>query len=431
MDFKIEKKFMAFVFLYFATMTILCVDVLDEFIPMTYQIRKIRFVYIGIMVAWYFLSLKNYSAKNRLARGSNIVIVLGLIHAVLFGFIFTNSIVVNLSHAHGIGMIFYYFIPVLVTLTYVYENNLLLTYTVATYIAVLIQLILAGITNLNHFVNPVSYLRVFSNLGRVKFDFGFTTYGYTAHYCVFALLVSLFIFDILRREEKLKSSIKPLVFLAAGDVLALLILLSSAGRSGIITVTIVCIIYFGGLWLGKCTKENRRVIFMGLAVMLLLVIFYLTVTGGFADIWANSNRSLNISVNYPVFKQMGNIWTGMGFVENSNFQATRANNFTSAFGTRTSSLDIYYVYLYFTTGIIGCILIGTALIYILYQLIKNIKKPQALYGLALYIGWLFYGFWQCNIFTYRYYAPWFYLVVLLHIIDSFHDKEKMEIKNAK
>lgn len=427
MRLKIEKKYIAFVLLYFATMVILCVDVLDEFIPYTNQIRKIRFVYIAVMLIWYFLSMKNYSARDRFSRKSNIVIILGLIHAVLFGFVFTNDIVASLSHAHGIGMIFYYFIPVLVTLTYVYENNLLLTYTYATYIAVMVQLVLAGITNPYHFVNPLSYLRVFSNHGRVKFDFGFTTYGYTAHYCIFALLVSLFIFDIMRREGKLKSHMKPLLFIAVGDLVPLLILFSSAGRSGILTFVIVCAVYFGGLWLKKCTKENRRVIFICIILLFTLVVFYLIVSGGFGQIWANSNRSLNITVNYPIFKQMGNIWTGMGFVENSNFQATRSNNFTSAFGTRTSSLDMYYVYLYFTTGILGCILIGSALIYILYKLIKNIKEPQALFGLALYIGWLFYGFWQCNIFTYRYYAPWFYLVVILHIIDSFKKTNSMEI----
>ena len=219
------------------------------------------------------------------------------------------------------------------------------------------------------------------------------------------------------------------MLLGLGDMIALLILFSSAGRSGILTLVIVCAVYFGGLWLTKCTKENRRIILIALVLLLALIIVYLAVSGGFDRIWANSNRSLNITVNYPIFKQMGNIWTGMGFVENSNFQATRANNFTSAFGVRTSSLDMYYVYLYFTTGIIGCILIGTALIYILYQLIKNIGKPQALFGLALYVGWLFYGFWQCNIFTYRYYSPWFYLVVLLHIVDSFQKTNSMEKKD--
>ena len=428
MNLRIEKKYITFVLLYFATMVILCVDVLDDFSPYTNQIRKIRFVYIGVMLIWYFLSMKNHNAEDRLSRKSNIVIVLGLIHSVLFGFILTNDIVAGLSHAHGIGMVFYYFIPVLLTLTYVYENDLLLTYSYATYAAVMVQLILAAASNPNHFVNPLSYVRVFSNSSRVKFDFGFTTYGYTAHYCVFALLVSLFIFDILRREGKLKNNIKPIMLIGLGDMIALLILFSSAGRSGILTLVIVCAVYFGGLWLTKCTKENRRIILIALVLLLALIIVYLAVSGGFDRIWANSNRSLNITVNYPIFKQMGNIWTGMGFVENSNFQATRANNFTSAFGVRTSSLDMYYVYLYFTTGIIGCILIGTALIYILYQLIKNIGKPQALFGLALYVGWLFYGFWQCNIFTYRYYSPWFYLVVLLHIVDSFQKTNSMEKK---
>ncbi|MGM9552432.1 MAG: hypothetical protein ACI3XA_09290 [Clostridia bacterium] len=427
MQFKINKKHIAFVMLYFLTMVFLLLDVLGT-VPFMNQLRKLRFVYLAVMIAWYFLSLKNTAARDRFKRKSNIIIILGLLHTILFAYIFTNDIVKSLSHTHGIGMLFYFYIPVIITLTYVYENELFLTYTVTTYIACVIQLMYAAVNNLNHFVNPVSYLKVFSSSSRVKFDFGFITYGYTAHYCVFALVVSLLIFDILKNKKKLKSNLNALIIMAIIDFVILCMLASSAGRSGILTVSLIAVVYFGGTFVSGLPKSKKKIFYAILSSALIIILVALIATGAFGRIWADSNRDLNITVNYPVFKELGNIWTGMGYVENANFQATRENNFTSAFGVRTSSLDMYYVYLYFTTGIIGCVLIGSALLYLLYLLIKNQGKPYALFGLALYIGWLFYAFWQCNLLTYRYYSPWFYLVVLLYIIDSF-DKHK-EIKDV-
>ena len=139
------------------------------------------------------------------------------------------------------------------------------------------------------------------------------------------------------------------------------------------------------------------------------------ITGGFTYIWNNSNRALNITANYPVFLQLGNLWTGMGYTDNSAFHGEIA-----VFGMDTSSLDMYYVYIFFTTGVIGCIIIGAALLLMLIKLLTQRKTALNITTIGLYLAMLFFAFWQCNMVTYRYVSPTiFFLIILFSMSDDF------------
>lgn len=423
MNIKIERKYVCFTFLYFFTLLFLLLDQLDN-VPFTEHLRKIKYIYMALLIVWYCYSLRNNSAKGRIQRRSHIVMFLVVFHTLLFGFVFTKDIVVAYTYVHAREMLIYY-ILVYITLVYIYENKLLLLYSVSTYIALAIQLLYAFLTHPGDMINPLTYWRVFFTDLRYRTDFGFVQYGYTANYCVFALCVSLLIFDILRTNNQLKKYFKPLLAMLACNIIILCMLFSTAGRSGILSLALILAVYAVCVFLSKLSASNRKLATNIIIIGVILCVIILFLTGSFSSIWEDSNRDLNISINYPVFKKIGNVWTGMGFVENSEFQVGTSNNWISIFGERTSSLDIYYVYLYFTTGIIGCILIGIALLYMLYIMIKNVWSTFGAYGFSLIVGWLFYAYWQCNMLTYRYYSPWFYLVVLLYIIDSFYDKRSI------
>lgn len=418
MNFKIERKYFSFAFLYFVTILVLLLDQLDN-VPLMEQLRKIKYAYMLVMAAWYFLTLRNDAAKDRLQRSSNIVMLLVVSHTLLFGFVATNDMVAPYIYIHAREMLIYY-VLVYFTLVYVYENKLLYMYSVATYIALAIQLIWACASHLGDMVNPLTYWRVFFTDLRYRTDFGFVQFGYTANYCVFALCVSLLIFEILRESKKLKEHAKMLILMAVCDIIILCMLFSTAGRSGILSVFLVLGIYCTCMFLSSLSEKARVQAKNIIIISIALFVLVLFLAGSFSSIWEDSNRELNVSVNYPVFKKVGNIWTGMGFVENGEFQVNRTNNWTSIFGERTSSLDIYYLYLFFTTGIIGCVMIGSALLYMLYKTMKGARLRYGAYGFALCVGWMFYAYWQCNMLTYRYYSPWFYLVVILYIIDNFN-----------
>ena len=132
------------------------------------------------------------------------------------------------------------------------------------------------------------------------------------------------------------------------------------------------------------------------------------------SIWGNANREANISINVPVFRQMNAFWKGMGYIESAGF-------YNDAYGYDTWPVDIYYLYIYLSTGIIGSLIIAIPLLYILYRLIRKKDNFTRYVMLSVYIAILFDGLWQVNIFTYRYIATLF-IGVLLLITISLQDK---------
>ena len=155
--------------------------------------------------------------------------------------------------------------------------------------------------------------------------------------------------------------------------------------------------------------------YMGLPftwALVLPILFY--VTGLWDFFWARSNRGLNVSVNLPLVPIVGNIWTGMGFVENGVFIAHASNNWISPFGVRTSSLDMNYLYLYCTTGILGCAVMALILLILGISLYKNRSQKYGYYYILLFAVILFYAFMETVLFTYRFWPMMIAYVILFY-----------------
>ena len=139
------------------------------------------------------------------------------------------------------------------------------------------------------------------------------------------------------------------------------------------------------------------------------------------DIWADANRDGNYEINLPIFEQMGAFWTGMGYIENAGF-------LNGAYGYETFPVDVYYLYIYLSTGVIGSVIIAIPLIYMLIKLIRKKTWFAQIIGLSIYIAMLFDAFWQVNLFTYRY-IPTLFLAVL--IITAISKKEETTFEKTK
>ena len=138
---------------------------------------------------------------------------------------------------------------------------------------------------------------------------------------------------------------------------------------------------------------------------------------GFAD----ANRDGNYEINLPIFEQMGAFWTGMGYIESAGF-------LNGAYGYETFPVDVYYLYIYLSTGVIGSVIIAIPLIYMLIKLIRKKTWFAQIIGLSIYIAMLFDAFWQVNLFTYRY-IPTLFLAVL--IITEISKKEETTFEKTK
>ena len=104
----------------------------------------------------------------------------------------------------------------------------------------------------------------------------------------------------------------------------------------------------------------------------------------------------------------------MGYVDNSAFITNEANNWISAFGVYTSSLDMNYLYLYCTTGRLGVAMYVCVLVIIGISLFLNRKQKYGLNYLVIYGVILFYAIWETVLFTPRFWAMMVPYVILLY-----------------
>lgn len=395
---------MVFWVAYFVTMlTMLLYQ--NETLPFANILIKTRYAYILLTIVLIVLN-------NRIKRQSKLAIfVLSIlfIHTFLFGFVFNNTpgaLVAANNISVNVKNMFWYLTFVSITYIYVSQNSLFNDLINVSYYACGVQLLIGGIKYRGDFVNPLwGFIQAFTAETRYKTTFGFVHAGYLSNACFYALILSIFYFEInkgIENPRKKRHFWGSFIFI---DALALEMLLCAAERAGILA-TIIAVAIYGIFVFFRFRIETRTKIICALLGMVLILLFI--VSGAFTKIWEDSNRGLNISVNYPVFQQLGNIWTGMGYVDNSGFHEN-----IMAFGVKTSSLDLYYVYIFFTTGIIGCVFIGIAMLALLFGLISKKRTNLNITALGMYIAWIFFSFWNCNMLTYRYVSPYILFTILL------------------
>ena len=395
----ISKQHLLFVMAYVFTMLTLLLYQIDA-LPMALVLRKTKYLYVAFVLVLFFI---NGKVKRR-NGGALFVIALFLLHTILFGYIWVNPIAAENIDTNASQML-WYLLMVLVTYLYVAQNNLFELFITTSFYVTGFQFLLCVLLHPQDIVNPIwGFLQAFGGGIRYKTTFGYVHAGYLSNAAYLVLVLSVFYYELNKHYDGIRKKVM-WISLAVVDLLAIEMLAAAAERSGIISVFMVVSFYFVFVVFKVRIERKTSMIFGILAAIGLLILEF---TGTFTYIWKNSNRELNITINYPVFKQLGNLWTGMGFVDNSGFHKE-----ISAFGVETSSLDLYYVYIFFTTGVIGCILIGGALVIMLLRLLFQKKTDLNITTIGLYLSMLFFAFWQCNMVTYRYVSPTVLFTIIL------------------
>ena len=404
MKFRIYKKHLPFSIAYVLTLLFLLLSQIGE-LPMEDTLRKIKYPYI----LFVFILVLMGSRIKRGTKAALLVMLLLIAHDLLFGFVFINSIVAFQINDNATQML-WFLLFVLVTYLYVSQNNFFKGFVTLSFWTCGAQLIVAMLRHRDNIVNPVwALVHSFTSTFRYKNEFGFTHAGYTANACYLTLALSLFFFEIYRNTDEFKKLWFWASFLVI-DAVAGMELLASTERSGIISTFIVFAVYVVFVLLRIRIERKTFWACVGLAI---LAVIALVATGVFADIWSKSNRELNITINYPLFKAYGSTWTGLGFIESAGFVKDR-----HLFPMETSSLDMYYVYIYFSTGLLGALMVGTVLITILIKLLINKKTNMNILALGFYASLLFFAFWQCNMFTHRYVSSYVISTVLLCVMSE-------------
>lgn len=402
----ISKKYV-FLLINFVMMTGIMFSVTDFFLGKP----GAKFKYVFIL----FCLVDILSHKERPCSW-NLAVVFSLLffYVLAWGFVFKNPIVALQIAQHRKTMLLYLAMLIPCALE-VIHYKCIEEYTLSSGAALLLVLFVQAVRHADQIIyNPFFAVRSFFAHDMLRSSFGFLHMNFVGNACflVFCILFMAYIFHT--GNPLFHSKIKILVVLIEGFISYIMLCTSSR-------TAVICMVAFVGcaavirlmefIHLSQDSiKTLKKYIAIGIPVLIILVY----VTGVWDAVWNGSNRALNVSANIQWVPIIGNIWTGMGFVENGAFITDASTNWTSAFGVATSSLDMNYLYLYCTTGICGCAVIALILLILGIGLYKNRRQKYGYYYLLLYVIVLFYAFMETILFTYRFWAMMIPYVILFY-----------------
>lgn len=352
--------------------------------------------------------------KNNLSLNLVVLFLILIMYVLLWRYVFVNPNMAGYISDHTMIMIYYLFL-LIPSVQEALHYQCIREYTITSCAAITIALFIQVLTHSNEWIlNPVFAVRSFLAHDIVRSSFGFLHPNYVGNMCF--LIVSLLFIVFLEFSDNpvLHSRSKLLIILII--CLSFWILLTTSSRTAFISIFIFALsviitrITIKIHFTPESIKYLKRFLIIGL--FFLGIVFF--ASGTWDYIWANSNRSLNVTQNVHWVPILGSIWTGMGFVENAQFVSDPYNGGLSAFGVRTSSLDMNYLFIYCTTGILGCCMMASILIILGVSLYRNRRQRHGEYYMILYFSLLFYAVWETILFTYRFWAMMVPHVILLY-----------------
>ena len=366
-----------------------------------------------LFMLYCLIDIMQYRENN---CGTNLIILFAILftYVLLWRYVFVNHQMNEYISSHTLIMM-YYLLLMIPSTQEVLHYRCIREYTITSCAAVIAALILQVITHRQELIlNPVFAVHSFTAHDIMRSSFGFIHANGVGNMC-FLIISFLFIFYLEFSDNTLLHSRSKIVTLLFGCVI-FMILFSASSRTAFISIIIFALGTSGVRIMEKVhfTAKSIKILKKAFIIGLFLFIVFFFASGLWNYIWVNSNRSLNVTENVKWVPILGTIWTGMGFVENAAFISDPYNGNLSAFGVETSSLDMNFLYIYCTTGILGCCIMASVLIILGVSLYKNRREKYGGYYLTLYVTLLFYAFWETLLFTYRFWGMIIPHVILLY-----------------
>lgn len=403
-----SKSTITYIFLAFYGIAIatLLLSTTDN-VPMQSLFGSVKWLYLVFSIANVLIHVRRFNKKILVCAG------ILLSYILLFGVFFVNDVVALETRQYLVQMLIY---SGLLLLTYlqVRRFNCFIEFIKATYVSLSVSLLFAYFTHFSETTfNPMYFIKVIIFDLRRRSTFGFIQQNFVGAICFLTFLVSLIYLYYVFKTRGIKTLNPFIAYMIVADAVIWMMFQSTSSRASLTSFFLLLICFF----LFEFVIKKKKLFIVCCIIGVIGILTLLIVFGD--GIWSASNRSANITENIKWVEVIGNKWTGMGFVENSAFQYHWVDGVgSSAFGVRTSSLDMYYVYLYCTTGIIGCLMIGSILIYMAILIYKRRKEPFAPMMISIYICMLYYALWESVIFAFRFWPFFIVFVILWCFIDG-------------
>ncbi len=376
--------------------------------PLGNLLGDIKWLYLAFSIVNILIHCRSFNKKILICAG------ILLSYILLFGLFFVNDIVTADTRQYLLEMLIY-FCLLFFTYLQIRRFNCFVEFVKATYIALSAPLLLAYFTHLSDTTfNPIYFIKVIVFDLRRRSTFGFIQQNIVGAVCFLAFFVSVVWFYYCVKQRGGMKRITPFtIYAIISDAVIWMMFQSTSSRSSLTSFFLLLFL----LLFFEYVVKNRKMLFICCIIGLIGIVAVVMLFGD--KIWGASNRAANITENIQWVEIVGNKWTGMGFVENSAFQYTWVDGVgSSAFGVKTTSLDIYYVYLYCTTGILGCIMVGAIITCMAIWIFKRRKEPYGSVMMSMCVCLLYYAIWESVIFTFRFWPFFIVFIVLWCFIDG-------------
>lgn len=338
-------------FFYYTTFTILLLDTTDN-VPMTNILRLIKYAFLAFVI---FENVFIIGISGKLYIVPTVFMGLILLHTVMFGRIWINPYVYAETLDHFKQLMIVFGISFL-SGRYCFWSKSRKEFLISTFFSFATFLGWCYVTHLNGFA-PFRYMfrivSIFQGEDRYGFTFGMSHYSLTGNFAATAIFFTILFWQYRNEFGGLLGKYKEFLFWV-GLLGFSMILVSSCSRGEIMSTIIFFLMLMG---LNIKHKINGKLIdFIINAILLIIVIvaIYCVIAMTF-DEQSISNRNNNFWVNYNIFKEIGQWYKGMGYIEQHGF-------LNQSFGYGTWACDVYYLYIFFSTGIIGSAILGAAII---------------------------------------------------------------------
>lgn len=345
-------------------------------------INYLRYIYTLFITLYVIIKYRsNFKLNMFIASVCGIL----LLHTVLFGFILSSGNLQTGIIDNAKEMIIFIFF-IFFTSYYIKEEGKFKEFIIISCI------IFTAFTNINYFIHftgwaPIKFLpELLSGTGRVRFDFGYTSYNTAAYATLPSFILPLFIFNFYVNKGKLMS-LKWIVYssyLSLSAIISFLVILSTQTRIVLLVSLLLLVVLF--------VINNTRIIKIISSIdwkIYLIVIALLASLYAYYIFGNENSRSIYISQNMQIFHEYANKWIGMGYLDISAFLAR-------LYGYNTGPMDNYYAYILCSTGYLGLVIILIPMIIMLIKLIISLRYKQISNEIRiitlLYIVMLFVGF---------------------------------------
>lgn len=401
-------------YFYQITYLILLLDLVDN-VPGTNTLRKIKYIYLIVVIVYILAIFRLKIKKNSIP----VVLIFGLLllHTILFGKFITNMEVKKQidTHFKEMSILLCFIIGTL----YVYGRNgqrAILLFAKETYRIFCVFLLWIGVTHSYNFTNPTKFIYTLQGDHSYRGSFGMNHANYLGSICCCALICSMYLIDNYRQRGSFKKSIsdKRILRCVILDFYIGEILFSSSSRTAVLTTLVSIILYIGfnatellGIY------QNRQVIKACFYVVGMIIAFIFISSGGIDYLLQNSRRDNAWLVNYPIFANHYNKYTGMGYVNYYCFSYG-----TNFFRYNTWNVDNYYLYILFTTGYIGLLIIAISLAVAALFILRITICTENICGLCTIISLLMLGLAQTSILSYDHIVCIVYWVLIALVISN-------------